>query len=178
MSENRVDPTVAGLFLVGFITLFLGIVGIQAYNGSTFTFDTLDAALYFLGALSLVMLMFAYMAGKAGNAFATALFAFIAVSFFGAIAGTGLPETYGLICYICALFYLIFAIVAFVIGAPKLLAILLIIVALLFFFIGLYIGGGMAEDPYAIAFGIFGIVAFFVSTYLAFALATQKAPVF
>jgi hypothetical protein len=180
MSETRVDPTVAGLFLIGFVTLVFGIMGIQMFNQGIIdpAGTIIEAAGFLIVPVAFVILIFAYMAGKVGNAFAVALFAFIAVSLFG--AGSFLNKE-PMLFYIVAVFYIIFAIVAFLIGAPKLLAILLILVALLFLFIGFAFAAtvaGSEPDAYAIAFGLFGILSFLVATYMAVALATQKMPVF
>ena len=183
MSENRVDPTVAGLFLIGFILLVFGIAGIQLFNSGAP--EILVAAYDFIVPVAFIILIFAYMAGKAGNAFAVALFAFIAVALFGAsfmLNLTGVPS-FGdpMLFSIVAFFFIIFAIVALVIGAPKLLVILLFLVALLYLFIGFWVAianGGNDASAYALVFGLFGLLGFLVATYLAFALATQKAPVF
>ena len=175
MSETRVDPTVAGLFLIGFLTLVFGIAGIQMFNSGTS--DLLDAAGFLIAPIALVILIFAYMAGKAGNAFAVALFAYIAITLFGASQFLGNEP---MLFYLVAVFYVIFAIVAFIIGAPKLLGILLILVAFIFLFMGFMFAvmGSGDTEPYAIAFGLFGVLSFFVATYMAIALATQKFPVF
>jgi len=175
MSETkRVDPTVAGLLLIGFITLVIGIVGIQIFNGDDHTV-MFGAVAYFLMPLALVMLVFAYMAGKCGNAFATALFAFIAVAFFGTAYLAGLAADGTLLFYIVGFFFIVFAIIAALIGAPKLLVILLIFVALVYVFFGLYYGA--TEAPYAGAIGLFGILSFIIATYMAIALSTEKLPV-
>jgi len=180
MSETRVDPTVAGLFLVGFITLVFGIVGIQMFNNGfdlVSGSDLLNAAGFLIAPVSIVILIFAYMAGKAGNAFAVALFAYIAVTLFGASQLLGQEP---MLFYIVAFFYVVFALVAFLIGAPKLLGILLILVALIFLFMGFAFavsGGGGDTEGYCVAFGLFGILSFIVATYMAIALATQKFPV-
>jgi hypothetical protein len=176
MAENKVDPTVAGLFLVGFATLLFGIIGILIFQNNADHATYLGATLSFMKVFALIFVLFAYMASKVGNAFVVALFAFIAVSFFAVTLAfqTGLDFYQGL--YIAALFYLIFTLVAFLIGAPKLVALLLLVVTFLFFFVGLFMA--MGDLPYAAAFGIFGIVAFIISTYTAFALSTQKLPVF
>ena len=176
MSENRVDPTVAGLYLVGFITLFFGLLGILTFLGN----DTTDAAAAAMGLLlpvGFVLIIFAYMAGKAGNAFATALFAFIGVAFIG-VSMSALYSPMG--AYATAIFFIIFAIVAFIIGAPKLLAILLLLVALFFLFFGFNTAAAdpAAKEVYAAAYGLFSFIAFIVATYLAVALGTQKMPVF
>jgi hypothetical protein len=183
MAENRVDPTVAGLFLIAFVTLIFGIAGLQVFNSGSP--DILIAGGAFIIPVALIIFVFAYMAGKAGNAFAVALFAFIAVALFGATFMLDLetPGNLGepLLFVIVAFFFMIFAIVALAIGAPKLLFILLILVALLYLFIGFFVAvanGGNDASGYALVFGLFGILAFLVSAYLAVALATQKAPVF
>jgi len=178
MSENRVDPTVAGLYLVGFVTLFFGLLGILTFLGSADATFAGDAAVELLFPVGAVMIVLAYMAGKAGNAFATALFAFIGVAFLAINAGAFVGSSIG--AYAAAIFFIIFAIVAFIIGAPKLLAILLLLVALFFLFFG-FAGAATSVDAaevYAAAYGLFSFVAFIVATYLAVALGTQKMPVF
>jgi len=177
MAENRVDPTVAGLFLIGFITLVFGIAGIQMFNEGFGVSALLDAANVLVLPVAFIILIFAYMAGKAGNAFAVALFAFIAVALFGAgVLMNGEPLLFAIIAF----FFIIYAIVALLIGAPKLLVILLFLVALLFLFIGFAfaVNSGGEAGAYCLVFGIFGLLSFIVATYMAVALATQKAPVF
>ena len=171
MSENRVDPTVAGLYLVGFITLFFGLLGVQMYNAD---FALMGVAQVFSLLIGFVMLIFAYMAGKAGNGFAVALFAFIAVALFAVLVGLN-PGT-PIVFYAVVIFFLVFAIVGFIIGAPKLLSLLLLLVALLYLFVGFYVNE--ANEIFAIAFGLFGLLSFIIATYLAVALGTQKLPVF
>ena len=177
MSETRrVDPTVSGLILIGFITLLFGIVGVQIFNGSDYTV-MFNSALYFLLPITGIMLMFAYMAGKCGNAFATALFAFIAMVFFGTgwLATGAMALDNSLMFYIVTFFFVVFALIAALIGAPKLLVLLLVLVALLYAFFGLYFTA--LEEPYAGAVGLFGILSFIVATYMAIGLATEKLPV-
>ncbi|MCL2712433.1 MAG: hypothetical protein FWD37_04070 [Methanomassiliicoccaceae archaeon] len=177
MSENRVDPTVAGLFLVAFITLVFGLLGLdlfQNFDVPGYVSDYLLFAGGIIPTISLVLLVFAYMAGKVGNAFAVALFAFVAVALFAvtiAVAGgAGTPFV------ALAFFFLLFTLVAFFIGAPKLLVLMLLFVTFLFLFVGLFFIEG--EKAYAIAFGLFGILSFLAAGYLALALSTQKFPVF
>jgi len=176
MSENRVDPTVAGLFLIGFITLVFGIIGIQLFGDGGIEGDAplLAAAQFLIAPVSFVILIFAYMAGKAGNAFAVALFAFIAVALFGASI---LFNNEPMLFYITAFFFIIFAVVAFLIGAPKLLGLLLIFVALVFLFLGFAIATKGDSSVFCVAFGLFGILSFIIATYMAVGLATQKFPV-
>jgi hypothetical protein len=176
MSETRVDPTVAGLFLVGFITLFFGLLGIDLFQDADST-GLVGIAGSFIGVIGIIMVVLAFMAGKSGNAFATALFAFVSVALFGVRYGVGdLVTTFPVVFYAIAFFFVIFAIVAFLVDAPRLIVILLFLVALLYFFVGLWFGYG--EEVYAATFGVFGILAFLTATYSAVGLGTQKLPVF
>jgi hypothetical protein len=186
--SQKVDPTVPGLFLVGFITLLFGLLGIQIFmDGDD---GLLAVAGNFISVIGLIMILFAYMAGKAGNAYATALFAFVAVALFGVgfgylpvdivdSAGNVITDAYSfpVVFYAIAVFFVIFALVGFVIGAPKLMGLLLLFVAGLYFFVGLTIGNP-GDAPYSLMFGVFGIISFIVSTYMAVGLGTQKLPVF
>lgn len=181
--SQKVDPTVAGLFLVGFITLFFGLLGMQIFQ--TGDMSLLGVAGKFICVIGAIIIMFAYMAGKAGNAYATALFAFVAVSLFGVgfglsveAAGDGWNVLYAfpIVFYAIAIFYVVFAFVGFAIGAPKLMGLLLLFVAGLYFFVGLAIGPG--DAPYSFMFGCFGLLSSIVATYMAIGLGTQKLPVF
>jgi len=179
MSENRVDPTVAGLFLVGLITLFFGLLGVLLYGKVADAGALLGYINVILIPLSLVFLVFTYMAGKVGNAFATALFGFVAIALFSVTIALGVGSMYAFI--ILGVFFILFALVAFMIGAPKLLAILLIFTALIYIFVALFVNAGNnGDDPltFALLFGIFGILAGAVGTYMAIALSTEKLPVF
>jgi hypothetical protein len=187
--SQKVDPTVAGLFLVGFITLFFGLLGIQIFQSGDM--ELFGVALKFIGIIGLLMVLFAFMAGKAGNAYATALFAFVAVALFGVGFGFNPSETvtvvgekvvtvaaysFPVVFYAIAVFFFLFAVVGFAIGAPKLMGLLLLFVAGLYLFVGLAIGPG--DAPYSFMFGAFGLLSSFVATYMAIGLGTQKLPVF
>jgi len=187
MSENRVDPTVAGLFLVGLITLFFGLLGVLLWNENAMGADLLvyitgigaGAANGILVAFALMFVLFAFLAAKVGNAFATALFAFVAVALFSVTIG--LIASSFIAFLIIGVFFIVFALVAFLIGAPKLLAILLALTALLYIFVGVFVNAGNnGDDPltFALLFGVFGILAGAVATYMAVALSTEKLPVF
>ena len=175
MSENRVDPTVAALFLVGFITMVFGLIGL-ASNGEWADAFALgqtggDCAL----AVGVIFIVLTVMAAKSNNAFATALFAFIALGLASTSYALGYESEIAII--LIGVFFLIFAIVAFIVGAPKLLFLQLVFVFLLYLFVGLSLGGGDSVDTYQLLFGIFGVLAGIVATYLGFALATEKLPV-
>jgi len=177
MSENRVDPTVAGLFLVGLITLFFGLLGVLLYTEYDGAFSLYSFVLAILLPLGIVFLVFAVSAIRCGNAFAAALFGFVGIALFGAMSGltTGSEIAFFLI----GVFFILFGLVAFLIGAPKLLAILLIFVALIYVFVGVFVYGA-GDDPliWTLVFGVFGLLAGALATYMAIALSTEKLPVF
>jgi len=183
MAENRVDPTVAGLFLVGFITLVFGLIGILLYgkvDGAGALAGTVSGEGGSLAVIvGVVFIVFTVSAIRCGNAFAAALFGFVAVALFGATVGLNAGSMYLFVVF--AIVFILFALVAFLIGAPKLLAILLFFVALLYLFVGLWVNA-IADDGmnnvFGVLFGLFGILAAAVALYMAFALSTQKLPVF
>ncbi|MDR0778523.1 MAG: hypothetical protein LBE48_03685 [Methanomassiliicoccaceae archaeon] len=187
MSENRVDPTVAGLFLVSFITLVFGFLGLGAYTENMWI-DTPQATgiAVFVGILIAVLMVSAI---RCGNAFAAALYGFVAITLFLPSVATGTAGFIGMggefgamfMFIIAAILYIVFMLVALFVGAPKLLVIILFLVALLYLFVGLFVNAlNNNADPktFGLLFGIFGVLAGLVSMYLAFALSTQKAPVF
>ena len=181
MSENRVDPTVAGLFLVGLITLFFGLLGVLLWNDIALGSMGQQLLVYIGGVLTafaLVFVLFTFLAAKVGNAFATALFAFVAIALYSVNAGLGAQSMIAFL--IVGVFFIIFALVAFLIGAPKLLAILLVLTALIYIFVGLFVNADKVADmeTMALLFGVFGILAGAVGTYMAVALSTEKLPVF
>ena len=179
MSENRVDPTVAALFLVGFITMVFGLIGIAANGEGDGIFSNLTKTGGLLAtAIGVIFIVLTVMAAKSNNAFATALFAFIAAGLLA--TETGLTTQSPLLIIFIGIFFLIFAIVAFIVGAPKLLFLQLVFVFFLYLFVGLWLNatvGGDDGNTYALLFGVFGILAGIVATYLGFALATEKLPV-
>jgi hypothetical protein len=171
---------VAGLFLVGFITLVFGFIGILWGIEDDTAMSLIASGTELSLAIGIIFLVLTVSAIKIGNAFAAALFGFIAASL--------VATSYALVAqaptmmFIIAFIYLIFAIIAFMIGAPKLLAILLIVVALLYLFVGLFIGdvfyAGEDGITFAYIFGVVGVLAGVLATYMALALSTQKLPVF
>ena len=169
MSENRVDPTVAGLFLVAFIALVFGLFGIETYSSSTSWGVPAPLLAAIIGIAFVVLTVSAI---RCGNAFAASLFAFVAIALIAVQVCLGVWIMFVLI----AVFFIVFALIAFLIGAPKLLAIMIACVALLYLFVGLYFNTG--TDGYAIAFAIFGFLGGLVALYLGFALSTEKLPVF
>jgi hypothetical protein len=125
----------------------------------------------FVGILIAVLMVSAI---RCGNAFAAALYGFVSLTLVVPTVAFGVsPMTF----YICAILYIVFAIVALMVGAPKLLVIILFLVALLYLFVGIF-SSESSSDSIALIFGVFGVLAGLVSMYLAFALSTQKLPVF
>jgi len=176
MSENRLDPTVPGLFMVAFITLVFGVLGLVAGAENIVEAGKMQtAAIAFASIIGLIFVVLTVSAIRFGNAFAASLFVFVAVSLFAATIGV--PSFNWILIILVAVFYIVFAIIALLIGAPKLLMILLFLVALLYLFVGLCLN---ADDGkmFAYLFGVFGILSALVALYMGFALSTQKLPVF
>ncbi|MDR0334546.1 MAG: hypothetical protein LBH69_01505 [Methanomassiliicoccaceae archaeon] len=155
------------------ITLVFGLLGIEFYQGLDWGMGIVAAPLAAI--IGVVFVILTISALRFGNAFAASLFGFIAISLLI------VPIAFGfsfMAFVIMAIFYLVFMIIAFLIGAPKLLGILLLLVALLYLFVGLFINDGLGDSVFGILFGIFGVLSFLVALYMAFALSTQKLPVF
>jgi hypothetical protein len=184
MSENRVDPTVAGLFLVAFITLVFGFFGLEVFMqpADPMLGDAAAGIALFVGIMFVVLMVSAI---RCGNAFAAALFGFVAISLVVPLIGTGGSSIFTgdfapFLFFVAAILYVVFAIVALFVGAPKLLVFILVFVALLYLFVGLVVNAATAADAeiFGLLAGVFGLLAGVISMYLGFALATQKAPVF
>jgi len=172
MSENRVDPTVAGLFMTAFIALVFGLLGFELYQG-------LDWGLFFVAdilaaVIGIVFFVLTVSAIRCGNAFAASLFAFVGVALV-AVPICLMVSWFAFV--LLAIFFILFAVIAFIIGAPKLLAIMLIFIGLLYLFVGLYTSPN-SEEIFAILFGLFGVLGGALALYLGFALSTEKLPVF
>jgi len=176
MSENRIDPTVAGLFLTAFITLVFGFVGILTYGKVDGASALTAATLAMSSVVGLVFLVLTVSAIRFGNAFAASLFGFIGVALVGATVGLTAGSAY--LFFIIAIVFIVFALVALLVGAPKLLMILLFFVALIYLFVGLFVNAADPESVFALVFGLFGVLAGVLALYMAFALSTQKLPVF
>jgi len=174
MSENRVDPTVAGLFLVAFITLVFGFLGVELYLGGNKLGNLLVPAMVLSGMIGALFIVLTVSAIRCGNSFATSLFAFVALALIAVPICFFSGSWFAFI--LLAIFFIVFALIGFLVGAPKLLAIMLFLVALLFLFVGL--AGKTGTDAMSLMFGIFGLLSGLVALYLSFALSTEKLPVF
>jgi len=177
-----------GLLFIGFITLVVGLFGIDKYNelgGSTA--DPMIASGVFAVALfgGLALVLIAFYAYKAGSNFGASLFGWIALSLLfvaaygGAFAGLfnlDLSDSWFL-WIVIAIFYLIFAIWAFLAGTPKMLLAILVITAMVFLFLGLALNADTADSMKTmfLIMGIFGILDFLLATYLGLALTEECA---
>jgi len=174
---ERIDPTVPGLFLVAVIALVFGFLGLEGYLDADWGLGGVAANVAMV--IGVIFVVLTVSAIRIGNAFAAALFGFVAVALY--VVQYGLAGFSPFLFYLIAIVFIVFVIVAFMIGAPKLLAIMLLFVALLYLFVGVFIAvalGGKDPETYALLFGIFGVLAGLVALYLSFALSTQKLPVF
>ncbi|MCL2786327.1 MAG: hypothetical protein FWD81_03810 [Methanomassiliicoccaceae archaeon] len=172
MSENRIDPTVAGLFLTAFIALIFGFLGIEAF--SSLDWGLMAPALGLAPVIGIAFIVLTVSAIRSGNAFATSLFAFVAIAL---IMVPICLMTSWFAFVIAAIFFIVFALIAFLVGAPKLLAIMLFFIALLYLFVGLSVSPSTV-DAFSLLYGIFGLLGGVLALYLAFALSTEKLPVF
>ena len=176
-----------GLLFIGFITLVVGLFGIDQYNalgGSTA--DPMIASGVFAVALfgGLALVLIAFYAYKAGSNFGASLFGWIALSllfvaaFGGAFTGLFSFTLDGWFLWVViAIFYLIFAIWAFLAGTPKMLLAILVITAMVFLFLGLALNADTADSMKTmfLIMGIFGILDFLLATYLGLALTEECA---
>ena len=174
MSENRVDPTVAGLFLTALITLVFGFLGVELYNDPKAGWIGAAAA-PLAAAVGVLVAVLMVSAIRCGNKFAAALFGFVSASLLAVVISFDVGS---FVFFIIAIIYIVFVIVAFMTGAPKLLAIMLLFVGLLYLFVGLSFFGSSPAEIHNLLFGIFGLLAGAIALYLALALSTEKFPVF
>lgn len=174
-----------GLLFIGFITLVIGLFGIDAYQGAA---DPMIGdgvfAVAFLGGIALAIIaLFAY---KANSNFGASLFGWIALSLL-LLAAYG--EAFGYMFFLdvgyswmlwiaIAIFYLIFTVWAFLADLPKMLLGVLVLTALVFLFLGIAISTDIAgSDPGTmfLLVGIFAILDFLLATYLGLALTEDCA---
>lgn len=184
MSETRIDPTAMGLLFIGFITLVIGLYGIDAYRGTSadplIGFSVFAVAL--LGGIALaVIALFAY---KANSNFGASLFGWIALSLLllaaagRAFEGIFFFEMSGswFLWIVIAIFYLIFTVWAFLADSPKMLLGVLVLTALVFLFLGLAMNAeGDTVKTMSLLMGIFAILDFLLATYLGLALTEDCA---
>ncbi|MCL2608176.1 MAG: hypothetical protein FWD92_06465 [Methanomassiliicoccaceae archaeon] len=140
---------------------------------NTASVGLLEFALFIVMPLAVIFLVLMYMASKVGNAYATALFAFVVAALIAVQSAVGGVEGSSFALYVIAIFFILFALVAFFIGAPKLLSIQLFFTALLYLFVGLFLAADDGKTM-ALIFGVFGVLASAVATYMALALAQEK----
>lgn len=159
-----------GLFLISFIMLVFGLIGVFGYldDGAGAIFGGLFAAAPQM--MLLVGILFAFVgwaSWKNGNKFLMVIFAFLA--FFGVLFARLTPggEGYGMLFVVVAVFLLIFMIWTLLAKAGFMLAIILLSAALVFLFYGLFWMQD-ADVLYLLLLGVFGIIAFVISAYMAF----------
>lgn len=190
MADNeRVDTTWVGLILIGFVLFLFGFLGLELGNvfgeGIKWPLDV-GVFAYLCGAIGLILLILAVLGYRVGNPIAAGVFAFVAVFlvffYFDQVHGEA-PSTNWILYIGVALFFLVFAVYAFLVNAPKLLVLLLALVALavLFFGLAFYMAADANVDTMktmAIIGGVFSFLGFLNATYLglAFAVPGGKIP--
>lgn len=193
----RVDTTFIGYFLIGFVFLIFGVMGLQ--DGGLFGEFTpenyrnlpIDYSVFSMvvGAVGFIMILLAVFAYRTGKQITAVSFLFFGLFFifvrFNHVAKSGLGQLtansdwFLLVAF--AIFFLIIAIYAFVAEAPKFVTVLILLTALTAFFFGLcclYAPFGMdnvdLHKAMGFVFGIFALLAFVIATYLGLAYAVPK----
>jgi len=186
MSDTRADVTSMGLFLVSFIMLVFGLVGIYGYTEvGGVEFNTLfGASVEILALVGVFFVLLAIGAWWGGNKFLMVLFGFLGLF---TMLYSGLSVFVGdaglnFIFIIMAIFFIIFALWTFILKAGMLLVVLLIAAAIVFLMYG-FVLSAMADgnDPktFLLILGVFSLIAFAIATYLALADCTDgKLPTF
>lgn len=175
MSDTRADTTSMGLFLISFIMLVFGLIGIFGFldMGGTNFLGLSNAALVASLGVGVLFLFCGWSAWKSDNKFLMIIFAFLAlfmITFRGmsAIGGDGY-----LIFVIEAIFLIIFTLWALLAKSGYMLTLILLTAALTFLFYGLALNAGADGEPYFLIMGLCALVAFFFSTYMALADVTD-----
>lgn len=176
-----------GLLFIGFITLVVGLFGIEFYinAGSGDPVAWIGGSLFGVAAIGAIALTgVAFYAYKANSAFGASVFGWVAFSLFllaifGGAFGDFITVAFGanwMIWVVVAIFYFIFAIWAFLAGTPKLLLGVLVLTALVFLFLGLAINAtGDSVKTMYLLLGIFAVIDFVLATYLGLALTEECA---
>jgi len=193
-NETRVDTTMVGLLLVGFVLLLFGIFWLQGAGvfGTGAHNKALDssvlAQIYFVVGLILILLtIFAYRTGKTK---ATIVFPFVAMFLFVFYYDITMNSEMGVVAHssnwalyiVLAIFLFIIAIYMFIEKAPKFLSVLLLLIGLTLLFYGIaciYGSNGPCYDPDVrkaldAVMAIFSFLAFIVATYLGLAYGDPK----
>lgn len=174
-----------GLLFIGFITLVVGLFGLDMNNTSGT--DMIGNGVFgvaLLGGFALaVVAIYAY---KAGSNFGASVFGWVSLSLLLVAAlGGAFDATFDIslgaswvLWIVIAVFYFVFAIWSLLAGTPKLLLGVLVVTALVFLFLALALNPDNTADTERtmyLAMGIFGIIDFVLATYLGLALTEECA---
>ena len=164
--QKCLDPTSLGLFLVAVVSLPLAILQLVGIDG---VYGVPTEQFFIL--LGLMIIAVAYFAYKADANFGFVVFALVgaAVTMTGLGMGSYENITFALV-FVLAIGWSIFA------KTPKNLTLILVTTALIFLFVGL--SGLVDGDYWHWLIGIAALFNFIFNIYLAYALATEKFPVF
>ena len=174
--QKCLDPTSFGLFLVATVSLPLAILMLVGFDaGGTTSYGT-PGSLFFtlIGLLILVVAMLAY---KSDSNFGFVVFGLVGA----AVTMTGLGYADGLgvgawenITF--ALMFILAIIWSILAKTPKNLSLILVTTTLVFLFVGL--SGLIDGDYWHWLIGIAALFNFLFNIFMAYALATEKLPVF
>ena len=180
MSDTRADVTSMGLFLVSFIMLVFGMIGIFTYGEADQAGGLAAMSIEIAGLLAVIFVLLGIGAWYGGNKFLMVLFGFLAV--FLAVYSVADPsmgvDGLVMVFIIMTIFFIIFALWAFVLKAGMMLTVLLICAGLVFLFYALTLTSTDAKTLFLLM-GIFALIGFAVSVYLALADCMEgKLPTF
>lgn len=166
--QKCLDPTSLGLFLVAVVSLPLAILQLMEPDG----LSALPTQQFFvlLGLLIIVVAMLAY---RSDSNFGFVVFALVGAAITMTGLGMGPYEniTFAII-FILAAIWSIFA------KTPKNLTFILIASTLIFLFVGLSNPEVIGGDYWHWLIGFAALINFILSIFLAYALATEKLPVY
>ena len=174
-----------GLLFIGFVTLVVGLFGIDLYANDAVT-EWISGSLYavaLFGGLAIgLVAIFAY---KANSNFGASTFGWVSLSLLLVAAfGGAFADLFSfsfsnswVLWIVVTIFYFVFAAWAFLAGTPKLLIAILIVTALVFLFLGLANNADTLDSMKTmfLLMGIFGVIDFILATYLGLALTEECA---
>jgi len=188
--NERVNTAFIGFFLIGFFLLLLGVLGLQYgelfgsyknYHDMPIDVSVLNHIGFLLGAVLLLLTVFAYRIGNKHGAYYFAFFAVVLIA-------TAYTEEYSAnsnwFMYVAiAIFFLVMTLYLVLGEAYKLIGVLTFMLAVIFFLIGMaaffFVTGPGSGNPdtfktMAIVYGIISLLAFALSTYIGLALAKRE----
>jgi len=163
---KNLDPTALGLFLVAIVSFALAFTRLLVDVDVTYV----PVMPSFFMAMGILALFVAYFAYRAESQFGFTVFALVGMAVFLTGFGMGTWE-----CIFFGVVFLLTILWSLFAKTPKSLTIILVMTTLIFLFVGIE---SMMTDNLNLLIGIVALLNGIFAIYLAFALATEKLPVF